>query len=107
MQEALHCFGFRAVGCNLTELVIYCNREVRVRKRKGLIKGNFELRDVCRSFVIGGLCGLGCGVIQTGYSPYMWLCFGTCASACAMSRAVHWKFRRYYLTRRVQGLETH
>ena len=78
-----------------------------MRKRKGLIKGNFELRDVCRSFVIGGLCGLGCGVIQTGYSPYLWLCFGTCASACAMSRAVHWKFRRYYLTRRVQGLETH
>ena len=78
-----------------------------MRKRKGLIKGNFELRDVCRSFVIGGLCGLGGGENQTGCSPYVWLVFVTCASACAMTRAVLWKFPRFNLTRRVQGLETH
>lgn len=68
---------------------------------------NFVLRDVCRSFVIGGVIGLGGGVILSGYGPFMWLCFGTCGAAAAASRAVHWRHRRFRLIRYLNGRDVY
>lgn len=63
----------------------------------------FEGRDICRSFVIGSVIGMCGGLIIAGWGPFMWLCFGTCGSAAAMSRAIHWRARRDRLQRYLSG----